>query len=171
MKTVKLKLGDDKIYTFSSLSIRQRMSLKEVYNSAMALQDEANKAQYEVNEDGELKKDSEDLFIPKEMKDKDRDVLFELENKLVDVLFDIFRMSLCRKHSEFKIKDDLVEDKKLKEQILQIVDMDDIKDISQFAMSGVIPYREANDYDFSDLKTKTSFGLIGELDGEPEKSE
>jgi len=171
MKFLKLSLSDEKVYTFSTLTIKQRLALKDVYKKALDLQKEINRIQFDVDEKGKPKKDEEGAITVKELSPDDQNELIGIQDQMVAILIDIVRMSIARKHPEFKRdKKNEKEDIEIKDKMLELFDFDDATDVSRFAMNGEIPYREATEYDFSELKTVTSMTFSDDEKSE-EKSE
>ncbi len=172
MKTLKLKLGDDKDYVFSTFSIRQRKGLKPIYEQMMVFQSEVRKIQFETDEKGNVLQDDDGLDKIRSLTKEDEKKMLGMEEKVIPVLIDIFRKSGSRKHGEFKVKEDEKEDEIIKEKVEDLVDIEDLKNIASFAMTGTAPYIESNEYDFTDLKVvKGSVKYVDEDEDEPTESE
>jgi len=157
MKTMKLKLADGKIYVFSTFTMRQRKGMRELYKKMSKFQDEVQRSRYEVDDKGKFKKDNDGLFILKDKTEEENLDVLDIEEKMIPLLIDIFRKSISRNHKEFKtdggMKNEDVED---------LVDIEDLKNISSFSMTGIPPFIEANEYDFSDLEVKSGSITLAE---------
>lgn len=152
MKTMILKLADDKAYRFSTFTMRQQMALRTEQEKYMSLEEDINKAQYEVDENGKLKRNEKGIYIPKtEMTNEDRKKLLDITEEMTNLLMEIFRMAISRKHPEFKIIEDKEKNKEISERVLDLVDLEDLRDIFHFAVNGTPPIRDTDEYDFTKL--------------------
>ena len=102
MKVLKLMLGDEKVYSFTTFSMRQRIAIKEVYNKATKMQEEQDEIQFEKDDDGKYKKDKEDYRIPRELSNEDRDKIIDITQRMSKVLVDIYIKSITRKTNTYK---------------------------------------------------------------------
>lgn len=152
MKIMKLKLADDKVYSFSTFTIRQQLALKDIVKEAMAIDTEVRNVEFKTDEKGELVREGEDnLPVLKTMTDQDRERMFVLQFKLVDILTKVFRMSVARKHPEFKQQEDEAKNIEINEKISDLVDLEDLRDVFAFAARGEVPIRDTEEYDLTKL--------------------
>ena len=122
------------------------------------MQEDLEKLQLETDEDEKLKKDELGNVIPKEsISEEDQQKIEEIENQSIDFMIDVIRSSLCRNHQEFKRKQDPVEDRKIIEDIMGLVDLPDLRKITEFAFSGTFIADEDN-YDVTITKTSEENG-------------
>lgn len=149
MKLLKIELADGKKYTFSTLSALEAINLRKEHKKNMALEDELDKIMYEVDEKGKFKKDAKGNWIEKEkLSETDEKRIEEIQQLGIDFSLSIFRKSLCKVHSEFKVSPDAQKEKQLCETMLSLVDIDFLRKIVSFAFTG---HYEVEDREIIDI--------------------
>lgn len=132
MKILKLTLGDNQVYKFSTFSTSQLKGLRSRIKDTDDIQDKINKIRF-VYEDDKVKKDEKGNFILKdELSDKENNDIQKLEDKLIDIMLDLCRKSICKNHEEFKISEDKQKEKEIQERLMDLMDINDLKNVVQF---------------------------------------
>lgn len=138
MKKLKITLGDGKPYVFSTFSLSEQIALKKQFKEYSKAEENLNKIRFEYDEEKEeFKRDEKgDLKIRKLTKE-DELKIEKIEDNNIDFMVNIVRKSLCKNHPEFKLVDDKTKDNEILEIIKNIVDLNDLKDLTFFAFNGI----------------------------------
>lgn len=151
MKLLKLNLADGKKYTFSTFTLKEMIGLRKKKNIFEGIQDEINKLTFQHDEQGNIKtKPGTEEWLIKTPTDEEKKRLTQLEEELMDLSIDICRKSICRAHAEFAKDKDKEKDQVIRENLMELMDVSDLKRITQFAMNGTY-IREENEYDDTDI--------------------
>jgi hypothetical protein len=136
MRKLITKLADEKDYTFCTLTRRQvSVVQKQQRNSPHSK--EMKKLQAKADED--------------KLTEKEEDRLEELHELEENIILDMIRMSLSKKHPEFAIVEDAKENAKRNEQLQDLIDMRDLQIISDFAISGTVSLEEEAEFNNADI--------------------
>jgi regulator of PEP synthase PpsR (kinase-PPPase family) len=143
MKKLKVTLSDGKDYTFGTFSILEQQALKKRFKDYMKTEEEQNKIRFEYdNENKVFKKDAEGNLKPRVVDDESEKKLEEYEEKSIVFMIDIVRKSICKFHPEFKKKENKEEDNLVVEQLKDMFDLSDLRDITFFAFNGIYVEKE-----------------------------
>ena len=141
MKQLKIKLGDDQVYTLRSLPFAkvQAIGKKSQGDDKMKRFQELTEKESAEAEDG---KDA-GLSIEEmaELKGLSK-YAEEHEDETVEEMVRAIRLSLAPNHPKFAFCEDKTANKSLDEEIKNLMDMQDITATFQFAMTGTIPKQE-----------------------------
>jgi hypothetical protein len=149
MKYLKLTLADGKNYTFTTFSVLEQRIMKKEYEKYRDMQEEDNKIQFELDDKGDFKKDEQGKWIPKsKLTDKEKLKVQDIENLTFEFMFDIFRKSICKSHKEFVKTGDANKDSNISDQMQSLVDMSDLRKITEFAFNGTY-FKEETSIDAS----------------------
>lgn len=135
MRKLKMKLMDDKQYTFSTLSRKQML----------AVQDKESKGQYKEMDDLSKREATEGLS-PDDLKK-----LARLEEAVETKMMTIFRLSMGAAHKEFLPVSDKDKDKEIMDKLIELIDMRDIRIVTGFAMSGTVNIEEESSFSNDDI--------------------
>jgi len=136
MRKLKIKLADDKEYTFSTLTRRQVGAIQKRQSSNPHLP-RITELQTIEEEEGLSLKETEELNKLQETEE-----VFILE---------MLRMSIAKAHPEFALTDDEEQEEKLNEEIADLMDMRDMSILSSFAVSGTVQMEEDAVYKNTDI--------------------
>lgn len=137
MKYLVEKLGDGKKYTFTTFSVTETIGLQKHYRSFEDHEDEANQIKYVTDDKGNFVKEN-GSWVPKERLTKiEKNRLYEMEDAQLAFMCDVIRKSLCKKHPEFKSHPDKEKDAEIVKQITDMIDANDMKNLTQFAFKGI----------------------------------
>ena len=132
MRRLKTELADGNVYIFSTLTLKEQAIAKKVEDLPEKENDRLNKLSVKASED-------------KGLSNKEQTELAELQDKQVRNMLKIVMMSLAKKHSQFRITDEVTEDDIL-DKIEELFDIRDIKRFTTFAFVGTLPAEEEEDF-------------------------
>lgn len=127
MRKLITTLADEKEYTFCTLTRRQVGIVQKLQRNSPH-----SKEMRKLSA-----KSDEDTLT---MKEEDR--LSELHELEENIVLDMIRMSLSKKHPEFSIVEDDKENAKRNLALQDLIDMRDLQIISDFAISGTVSIEE-----------------------------
>lgn len=136
MKLLKIKLGDDKMYTIRTFSITQQIVMKKEYIKFQELEDEKDNILFELEADGKKKKVNNNWVVKDNLTKKEKDRLATIEQEVIDFMIDVLRKCLSTNHKEFMKDKDQAKDIAVREKTADLVDGEDLRKIVQFAFNG-----------------------------------
>ncbi len=132
MKILVETLGDQKKYKFSTFSVTEAIGLKRLYRKFEDKEQDANKIRYEIDTEGNFKKEN-GHWIPKEnLTSKEKDALDKIEDDQLEFMADVVRKSICKHHKEFAKDTDNAKDKAIRDNLMNIIDLEDMKNLTHF---------------------------------------
>ena len=144
MKLLKLTLSDKKTYTLCTFSALEAKVLRKEHRKYEGLQDELDRINFETDEKGKIKLDTDGRWVPRtsELDEDDRKRIEDVEEKNFNFTIDILRKSLSKNHEQFKKVDDKEEDQIINDKTMDLVDLSDLRKITQFAFNGTYENEE-----------------------------
>jgi hypothetical protein len=143
MKKLKITLSDNKDYTFCTFSLLEQQALKKRFKDFMKTEEEQNKIRFKYNEEKkQFEKDSDGNLISNVVDEEGEKLIEEKEEKSISFMIDVLRKSLCKTHPDFKKKDKKEEDDLVVQQLKDMFDLDDLKNITFFIFNGIYTERE-----------------------------
>lgn len=141
MKFLKIPLADGEKYTIQTFTLLQKRVMAKEYEKFNDYQDEADRINFEVDDNNQLKK-VDGKLVSKVVSTKDKERLKELEELALGLGLDVIRKCLSAKHPKFKkvLNEDgklnKEEDDKVTELVMSLIDESDIQNIVNFAFHG-----------------------------------
>lgn len=143
MKKLKITLSDGKDYTFGTFSILEQQALKKRFKDFMKEEEEQNKIRFKYDDQKkDFVKDENGDMIPNKIDEEGEKKLEEYEERGINFMLDVLRKSICKYHPEFRKKDKKEEDNVLVEQLKDMFDLNDLRDITFFAFNGIYTGRD-----------------------------
>ena len=127
---------DGKEYNFQTLSILEQLGVRKLEGKLEKLRDEQDLINFKSS-NKVLLKDENNKPIPKDsFTDEDREQLYENEYNQINLMMQIIRKSICKKHPEFAISKVEADEAKIEETLLSLLDTPDLRILSSFVTSG-----------------------------------
>jgi len=142
-KRLKMKLDDEKAYTFTTLTMRQQKVIRKRYKEFDKDEKEINKLIDKLDEGNELT-------------EKEEAKIDKIEELKEEQLIEVIRMSLAKAHPEFVVKGTNEEEMKksevaINDGLLDLLDGPTLKRASSFALTGTIPLDMEEKYDVVEI--------------------
>ena len=142
MKLLKIPLGDGKVYTISTFSIKQSIAFKKEFEQYKDMETEINKIMFELTPEGKFKLDENKKWVRKELSKEEQQKIDAINENVMNFGISVLRRGLAKLHKEFAIDNDPIKNKEIDEKVGDIVDLQDLRDIIQFCFNGVFIQEE-----------------------------
>jgi len=126
MRKLKVKLADDQVYTFSTLTLTEQNIVKKLTKISSENEKELDSLT-EKNDSGKLTSEEQNKFE-------------ELQDRSMNNLLQILVISLSKAHPEFKAVEG--DGEKVLNKLKDILDLRDVKRFVSFCMLGALPVEE-----------------------------
>jgi len=138
-KRLKMRLDDEKVYTFTTLTMRQQKVIRKRYK-------ELDKEEKKINEL------IDKLDEGKALNEEEETKIDKIDELKEEQLIEVIRMSLAKQHAEFVVKganeeEIKVSEKMINDSLLDLLDGPTLKRASSFALTGTIPLDVEEKYD------------------------
>ena len=155
-KELKLRLEDGNVYAVRTLTIKETLALRK----------EQKERQKEDNRIKELEKKEDE---GKELTEEEQNLIDEAEERDLEFMIKVARMSLSKKHEEFRVKGEDNKEKNksrkaINKKLSELIDMPDLQKIASFSMTGTITKETEETYTYTEV-----IDLTAELNAEEEK--